>query len=244
MRVEHRLLSSSALGHDMEYRLYGHAGQPLLGFPSLNGRVGDWEGFGMVGALAPLLDAGRVLLVVTDGIDWQSWTNQGLAPADRGRRHEAFDRYLLDELLPVVRTESGRPNTWASGCSMGAYHAANLYFRHPDVVDGLIAISGLYQPRMFVGEAGDESVYLNAPLWYLPNLDDPWYLDRYRSGKIVFVIGQGRWEEECLADTREMQRVLEAKRIPATFDYWGYDVDHDWPWWQKMLPHWLEKLGV
>lgn len=244
MRVEERLLTSEALGHDIEYRIYGERGQPLLAFPSLNGRVGDWEGFGMVGALEPMLSAGRLLLVATDGIDWQSWTNQALPPGDRARRHEAYDRYLVDELLPVIRAESGRETAWTAGCSMGAYHAANLFFRHPDVVDGMIGISGLYQPGMFVGDAADESVYLNAPLWFLPNLDDPWYLKRYRAGKIVFVIGQGRWEEECLADTRRMQQVLEGKGIPAVFDYWGYDVDHDWPWWHKMLPHWLERLGV
>ncbi len=244
MRVEQRLLASEALGHDIEYRIYGHGGQPLLAFPSLNGRVGDWEGFGMVGALEPMLSAGRLLLVATDGIDWQSWTNEALPPGDRALRHEAYDRYLLDELLPVIRAESGSDTTWTAGCSMGAYHAANLFFRHPDVVDGMIGISGLYQPSMFVGDAADQSVYLNAPLWFLPNLDDPWYLERYRAGKIVFVIGQGRWEEECLADTRRMQQVLEGKGIPATFDYWGYDVDHDWPWWHKMLPHWLERLGV
>jgi esterase/lipase superfamily enzyme len=32
--------------------------------------------------------------------------------------------------------------------------------------------------------------------------------------------------------------------VPATFDYWGYDVDHDWPWWRRMLPHQLERLGI
>ena len=127
---------------------------------------------------------------------------------------------------------------------MGAYHAANVFFRHPDRFDGLIAISGLYQPRGFVGDYVDDNVYFNSPLYYLPNLDDPWYLERYRRSRIVFAVGQGAWEDECLADTRAMQQVLEAKGIPAWFDYWGHDVEHHWDWWRRMLPYLLERLGV
>lgn len=242
MRVENRLWFSHALGHDMEYRIYGHAGQPVLAFPSQSGRWWDFEGFGMVDAIAALIENGRVTLVAVDGIDWQSWTNYGAPVEQRARRHEDYDRYLADELLPAIRTETGRQTAWATGCSMGAFHAANVFFRHPDALDGLVAISGLYQPRLFVGDFVDDSVYSNSPLYYLPNLEDTWLLDRYRRSTIVFCIGQGRWEEDCLADHRAMQAILEGKAIPATFDYWGYDVDHDWPWWRRMLPYHLDRL--
>jgi esterase/lipase superfamily enzyme len=36
--------------------------------------------------------------------------------------------------------------------------------------------------------------------------------------------------------------VLASKDVPATFDYWGHDANHDWPWWRQMLPHHLERL--
>ena len=244
MRTESRIGFSPALGHDLEYRVYGHAGQPLVAFSSLNGRFYDFENFGMVGAVAHLLEEGRLTLYTVDGIDWQSWTNDGLPPGDRARRHEAYDRYVADELLPIVREETGRETVWVTGCSMGAFHASNFFFRHPDLADGLIAISGVYQVRRFIGDFVDEAVYFNSPLLYLPGLEDGWYLDRYRRSTLAFLIGQGRWEEECLAETRAMQAVLEAKQVPATFDYWGYDVDHDWPWWRRMLPYQLEKLGI
>ncbi|MGH2358493.1 MAG: esterase family protein [Candidatus Limnocylindria bacterium] len=244
MKVERRLWFSHALGHDMEYLVYGHDGQPVVAFPSQNGRCGDFEAFGMVGAVAHLVDAGRMRLVAADGIDWQSWTNASVPPGDRARRHIDYDRYLADELFPAICDETGRPSLWATGCSMGAFHAANAFFRHPDLLDGLIAISGLYQPRLFVGDYTDDAVYFNSPLYYLPNLADAWYLDSYRRARIVFCIGQGAWEEDCLADHRAMQRILESKGVPAEFDYWGFDVDHDWPAWRRMLPYWLERLGV
>jgi esterase/lipase superfamily enzyme len=47
-----------------------------------------------------------------------------------------------------------------------------------------------------------------------------------------------------LEDTRAIGRILEAKGIPAIIDIWGHDVHHDWPWWRRMLPYELERLGV
>jgi esterase/lipase superfamily enzyme len=57
-------------------------------------------------------------------------------------------------------------------------------------------------------------------------------------------VGQGRWEADCLADTRALEGILREKGVPAWFDYWGADVDHDWPWWRKMLPYFLDRMGV
>lgn len=237
MRRETRLWFSGSLGHDMELIVYGHAGQALLCFPSQDGRAGDWEGFGMVAACADLLEAGRLIMIAVDGIDWQSWTNAGAPVGERARRNDDYHRYIVDEVVAFARQESGAESVWATGCSMGAFHAANGFFRRPDAIDGLIALSGLYQPTLFVGDYGDDHVYFNSPLYYLPQLDDEWHLERYRRGRIVFCVGQGAWEDEALRDTRQMQRVLEAKGIAATFDYWGHDVEHHWYWWQKMLRH-------
>jgi esterase/lipase superfamily enzyme len=146
--------------------------------------------------------------------------------------------------VPWVRATIGWQTMWATGCSMGGYHAANVTFRHPDAFDGLIAISGLYQLRHFIGDAMDEAVYYQSPIHYLPDLDDPWYLERLRAAKLCFVCGQGAWEDEMLEDTRTMERILAAKGIPAFVDIWGHDVNHDWPWWRKMLPYELERMGV
>ncbi len=246
MRSDRFLTFSPALGHDLEMYRYsadtGVAGQPLLAFPSMNGRVWDWENYGMVGSVRHLIDAGRVTLYVTDGIDWQSWTAQDKTMAERVLRHADYDRYLVEELLPRIRAESGRETIWATGCSMGGFHSTSLLFRHPELVDGLIAISGVYQPRRFIGEYSDAEVLAASPLDALPGLEDPALLALLRRAKIVLCVGQGAWEEDMLVDTRAMEVLLAAKDIPAVVDYWGLDANHDWPWWQKMLPHHLERL--
>ena len=88
----------------------------------------------------------------------------------------------------------------------------------------------------------DETVYFNTPLAYLPNLNDSWYLDQYRQSQIVVCSGQGAWEDESLADTLSLKHILEMKNIPAWIDTWGMDVNHDWPWWRKMIPYFLDKI--
>ena len=244
MHVEGHTWFSPALGHDMSLKVYGHDGRPVVAFPSQEGRYWDFEDRGMVDACAGFIDRGRVRIVSVDGIDWQTWANWNAHPGERARRHDDYDRYLANEVVPFVRDLTGRETAWATGASMGAFHAANALFRHPDLFDGLVAMSGLYQLRMFIGDAVDDAVYFNSPLLFLPGLEDPWYLDRFRAAKIAIVVGQGAWEEEMVADTKALEEILRAKSIPAVVDYWGHDVNHDWPWWRKMLPHYLELLGA
>jgi esterase/lipase superfamily enzyme len=241
MKREEHLWFSGNLGHDMELIVYGHAGQPLIAFPSKDGRVRDWEDRGMVDAGWDLIDQGRLILVALDSVDWQSWTGGGSA-ADKARRHGAYERYVCQEVMPLVRQLSAREQAWTTGASMGAFHAANFFFKRPDLFDGVIAMSGVYRASFFVGEYSDEEVYFNSPLDYLPNMTDDWHLSRYRRSRIIFTVGQGAFEDRHIPATRDMQEVLWQKGIPATFDYWGHDVEHHWYWWQKMLRHHLEVL--
>ena len=57
---------------------------------------------------------------------------------------------------------------------------------------------------MFVGDYVDDNVYFNSPLLFLPNLNDPWYLEQYRQSQIIVCVGQGAWEEPMLADARAL----------------------------------------
>jgi len=129
---------------------------------------------------------------------------------------------------------------------MGAYHAAHFFFRFPDVFDAMISLSGLYGPRAFVGNYMDDIIYHYFPLAYLPRLTDPWYLERYRRSNIIVCVGQGDWERcgdyDCIGETAALRNELYAKQVPAWVDFWGYDVNHDWCWWQKQMPYFLNQL--
>lgn len=240
MEVTHKRWFVPELGREMAVNRYGHAGQPFLAFPAQEGNHRNWEDFGLIAAIAPFIETGRIQVFTVDSYDSESWTGNLPFP-QRGQAHERYVRFIVDEVLPFIRSFSDKL-PWTSGISMGAYHAANFLFRFPHLFGGTIALSGVYDLSDFLGEYADEIVYYNSPLWFLPNLTDPYYLEELRKKTIVLCVGQGAWEEPMLTHTRRMQEVLAQKQIPAWVDIWGPDVHHDWPWWHKQLPYFLEKF--
>lgn len=245
MNVEYHKWWSPSLNQDMELKIYGFAGKPVVVFPTQSGRFFQYEDFGMVGACASFIAVEKIQLFTIDSIDDQSWVNWNSHPADRARRHIDYDRYFMEEVVPIIRGKNDYAGKFlATGCSMGGYHSANFFFRHPDVFDALIALSGILRLNMFIGDYMDDNVYFNSPLAYLPNLQDPWYLDQYRKSDIIICVGQGAWEEPMIADARAIEGILAAKDIPHWVDFWGYDVNHDWPWWRKMMPYFLSQLDL
>lgn len=245
MNIEYHKWYSSFLNQDMELKVFGHTGKPVLVFPCQGGRFYEYEDFGMVESCRPFIEAGKIQLFTVDSLDLQSWCNWNVHPADRARRHEDYDGYITQEVAPFIRQRYTLPGKFiATGCSMGAYHAANFFFRHPELFDVLIAISGLFRLDMFIGDYMDETVYFNSPLAYLPNLQDAWYIEQYRQSKIIICSGQGAWEDAMLEDAHVLKRILEDKRIPCWVDIWGSDVNHDWPWWRKMMPYFLGHLEL
>src|SRR5512139_170616 len=246
MQIEYHKWFSPILGHDMEMKVYGYFGKPVLVFPAQGGSFHEFEDFRMIDKLSHFIESGQIKVFTVNSLDGQTWTNWEAHPADRARRHQDYDRYIVDEVAPFIRRHCGNTEQkfLATGVSMGAYHAVNFFFRHPDVFDTVIALSGLYQLHYFIGDYMDENVYFNTPLAYLPKLEDPWYLDQYRQSRIIVAAGQGAFEDEMLADTRALKQILDQKGIPNWIDIWGYDVNHDWPWWHKMLPYFLNSLDL
>lgn len=247
MHVEEHRWYSPHLEREMALKVYGHWGRPFLVFPCSRGRYFDYEGMGMVDAISGFILRGSVKLFTVDSIDAESWYRFDLHPAERNARHEAYDRYLVEEAIPFIGEHCGDPGTrvMANGCSMGAYHAVNAFLRHPDRFEGVIALSGLYRlDRPEFGLSGHDipHVYFNSPLSYLPDLSDPWYLDRYRRRRIIVCTGQGAWEEEAVEDTRDLASCFRNKGIDAWVDFWGTDVNHDWPWWFRQMNHFLGHL--
>lgn len=246
MNVEYHNWWSPALNQEMELKVYGHYGKPVLVFPTQGGRFFEYEDFQMVNGINNSIESGKIKLFTIDSVDNQSWANQQIHPADRARRHEAYDSYVIHEVAPFIHQHCNfnDQKIISTGCSMGAYHSSNFFFRHPDIFDTLIALSGPLSLNLFIGDYMDELVYFNTPLVYLPELQDPWFIDRYMQSTIIVCTGQGAWEEPMIADARILDDILTAKNIPHWVDFWGQDVNHDWPWWRKMMPYYLSKLGL
>ena len=243
MEIRYYKEYSHHLNRDMEFKIYGHAGRPVLVFPCQGGRFFDFEDRKMHELAAPWIDSGRMQMICVDSIDKESWDNNGPA-RPRIEMHERWFNYIIEELIPRFHEINGGQymgQIIAAGCSMGASHAVNYFLRRPDVFNGTIAMSGCYRADMFFGDYMDDLVYANSPLNFLPLMpnDHPHIALYNQAQSFIVSVGQGAWEDELLASTRELKDVLASKGINAWIDIWGTDVIHDWPWWMIQWPYFL-----
>lgn len=248
MEVQYFKDYSSALGRDAECKIYGHAGRPVLFIPCQDGRFYDFENFNMTDVWEPWIDSGQVMVFSIDTIDSETWSNKGGDPRWRICRYEDWIRYITDEMVPFIRSVVNERNGWdgypgviVTGCSLGATHAANLFFRRPDLFDGLLALSGIYTAEYGFDFYMDDLVYMNSPVHYLANMpaDHP-YIELYNQKKAVICVGQGPWE--IPDQTRRLHDILREKGINVWVDYWGYDCAHDWDWWYKQVVYFVPYL--
>ena len=243
MQIQYHKHYSSFLNRDMEFKVYGHGGRPVLFIPCQAGRFFDFENFHMTDYWGAWIEQGLCTVYSIDTIDNEAWAAQGADNRWRTENHERWYNYVVEEMVPTIHSMSGNQGIITFGASMGAMHAANLFFRRPDLFDGVFAISGLYDSPEFFGDYMDDILYNNCPAYYLANMpQDHYYIDMYNHRKIVIVVGQGKWEGPLIESTRRLDAVLRSKGINAQVDYWGFDVDHDWPWWYKMVAHYVPQF--
>ncbi len=238
---------SERLQRNMPIRVYGYSGRPILFIPCQDGHAEDFENFRMTDVLAPWIDSGRCTVFSIDTVDAETWSDRRGDPYWRIRLHERWVEFITQELVPFIWEQvlpGGRPEgcgIMTFGCSMGATHALNLYLRFPDLFDRCLALSGIYHASFFIGDYMDEVVYRNSPADYMANFpaDHP-FVELYNRHKAVVCTGQGAWEEPW--STRRMDELFRERGIRAWVDYWGYDVNHDWPWWYKQTAYFLPYL--
>ncbi len=236
MEIRYEKHWSGHLNRFMEFKVYGHSGKPVMFIPCQGGRFWDFESFKMIDYWAKWIEEGKCMVFSIDCIDNEAWAAKGADNRWRIENHERWYNYVTTEMVPTIHHIAGRGDIMTFGCSMGAMHAANLYYRRPDLFDSMFAISGLYDNKEFFGDYCDNLVYNNCPVYYLANMpQDHHYMNLYHNQKSLIVCGQGAWEEPLVASTRWLDTICCQKGIGTRFEYWGYDVDHDWPWWYKMV---------
>ena len=240
MKREIHSWHSPALNKTMEIAVYGHYGFALLLFPTAAADFLEYERFHLIDSISRQIEEGKVKVFSVNSINAESWLNQYMQPRHKAIRHQQFNEYIFTEAIPFIKSMTSQDTpVITSGASFGALHAANLFFRRPDLINGVIAMSGDYDLSSYTKGYHDEDVYFNSPIQYLPNLNDDYYLPLIKkSGHIHIVTGSGEWEHPDAS--RRLSAVLHAKGIPHELDVWGPDIPHDWPSWRKMLPYYLD----
>ena len=226
--------------------VFGHYGPPMIVFPPGGGRFYDWENQGMVDAVVPWLDSGKVKLYCVDGIDHESWLNSNLDPGARARRHDVYFAAIVDDVVPFIRRDCSSPHARiaTTGCSIGGYHAALAALKAPTIFNYALCLSGRYDIEALCGRSDDPAVYFDNPVAFTYHLyGDALELVRDNT-HLVLVCGQGAWEDKCLAETHRLADILAAKGISHERDVWGHDVEHHWYWWKKQIAfHFGKTLG-
>jgi esterase/lipase superfamily enzyme len=230
---------SASLDKQMEIIVYGHYGFALLMFPTAAADYLEYERFGLIDAISQFIDAGKLKVFSVNSINNESWLNEHVPPPYRAVRHQQYNQYIVDEVVPFIWNHCSRETMIITGgASLGALHAANSFFRRPDLFAGTIAMSGSYDIKAYASGYYDDNCYFNSPVDYLPNLTDESILGALRQKEHIHILsGQGAYE----APERSIQlsHILHAKGIPHSLDLWGHDMPHDWPTWRAMLPHLL-----
>lgn len=237
MRTEITSWYSPALNREMPIASYGHYGFAVLLIPTAAADYLEYERFGLIQALEPMINAGKFRVFSIESVNKDSWLNYQMEPAHRAIRHNQFNEYVFNEAVPFIRAvASNETFIYTCGASFGALHATNLFLKRPDIINGAIAMSGVYDLTEYTRGYWDEQVYYNSPVHYIPNLENSFFLDKIRASHHIHVCaGSGDYEEP--EASHNLAAVLYNKGIWCDVDIWGPDVRHDWPAWRLMLPY-------
>lgn len=236
MHREYHVDHSQALGRPMERLVFGYEGLPIIVFPTSCGRFFEFEDQGMVAAVAEKIHRGQIQLFCVDSVDSESWYAQHVVGRWRIARHLQYERYIMDELVPHIRTRNHNPHLAMTGCSFGGFHAASMALKHPDKVNAMLSMGGAFDIARFLRGYYDDDCYYALPTHFLPNLHDHRLLEKMRHNAFVLATGQ---HDMCWNDNEKLAAILRSKNIPVRLDVWQDDTGHDWPWWRRMLQTYL-----
>jgi len=228
---------SQALQKEMPIVSYGYSGFVLLLVPTAAADYLEYERFQLIQSLATQIHAGKLRIFSINSINNESWMNNEMLPEHKAIRHNDFNHYVFNETIPYIRNIVGS-NTmiYTSGASFGALHSMNLFLKRPDIINGCICMSGVYDLTEYTKGFWDEQVYYNSPAHYIPNLNNEWYVDKIKASRNIHIYtGSGNYEAPDA--NKWFSQILWDKGIWHDFDIWGGDIHHDWSTWCKMLPY-------
>ena len=231
VNVEEHGWHSPSLGRHLNLLVLGHAGARVLVFPTSGGTYREWWDRGMHHALAEHLDRGWVQLFYVDTVQDESWYAEGKHPGAMAWRHLQYDQYLASEVMPFTWSRNQNPFVMAIGASFGAYQAAAFGLRHPDLVQRIIGMSGLYDIRRFTVGYSDRNVYAANPFEFMAHEHEAWRLEAFRRQDIILAVGS---DDPLCEGNRQFSSLLWEKGIGNALRVWN-GWYHDWPYWQHML---------
>ena len=114
---------SPNLQMEMPLVAYGHAGQTLLMLPTAAADYLEYERFYLVDAIKSFIEQGLIRAYSINSVNRYSLLNEEMPPKLKAELLTRYDRYITDEVLPLIRNENGedtgrlpRAPVWARFC--------------------------------------------------------------------------------------------------------------------------------
>lgn len=218
----------------MELLIFGHAGAKVLVFPTRGGRFYEYENLRMTEVLRRKIEAGLLQLFCVDSVDTESFYCFWAHPSGRINRHAQYEEYIIREVFPLMEAKNPHPCVIAHGCSLGAFHAANIAFRHPHLFKKLTAFSGRYDLTWSAEHFRDlfdgyysETVYFNTPTHFLPGLGREDQLRHLREMDIIFTVGK---EDPFRENNEQLSDILRGKGVSHQFHLWDERAHQGYHW--------------
>ena len=231
---------SPALQKEMPIATYGHHGFALLLIPTAGADYLEYERFQLIDYLSPYINSGKIKVFSVDSMNYESWMNYEMQGEHKAIRHNQFNAYIHNEVVPFIKNNTSQETPIiVSGASFGALHSMNLFLKRPDLIDGVIAMSGVYDLTEYSRGFFDDQVYYNSPTHYIPNLTDHAILEQIRTSRHIHILsGSGDHEDPDAA--KRFAEILYSKGINYELSVWGTEWKHDWPTWRAMLPLFID----
>jgi esterase/lipase superfamily enzyme len=233
--------TSKILERKMEVKTYGTYGFAVLLFPALSDDINEADENGLIDSVEHLIDKGKCKIFSVGGVNFDSWLNTEATNQEKSQLHLEYNNYLIEEVVPFIFGNCGTPVPIVTcGAAIGAFHAANNFFRRPDIFYGTIALSGTFNIEHYSKGYFDDNCYFNSPIHYLPNLTDNYWLSFLLNKRHIYLYtGSGFGEHPH--NTLHLSGILQSKGIPHEPQIWGPEWHHDWDTWKAMLSLILEQ---
>lgn len=242
MKREYHKWFSPNLKRDMELLIFGHAGNPVLFFPTRTARFYDYENWKVIDAIADKINKGWLQVYCVDSIDLESFYCTCSHPSQRILRHMQYENYIVNEVIPLMHHKNSNNYFVSAGCSLGAYHAINISFRHPKLFSKAVGMSGRYDLTLCAKNFNDlfdgykdENIYFNMPSQFIPNLTDQSIITDLKKMQIVLAVGK---EDPFLRNNEFLHNTLLQKGIANTLHVWEGEA-HRPRFWQQMVHYFL-----
>ncbi len=237
LRKEVIYWDSKKLDRQMELAMYGHYGISILLFPSTTDSYLENEENGLIQAIQPLIEGGRFKVFSIGSLNFESWLAKDKTNEEKSKTHNKYNQYVIEEVLPFIFGECGcEVPIITAGAAIGAYHAANTFFRRPDIFLGTVAMSGTFNIRHFSKDYFEKDVncYYNSPVHFLPELKDNYWLSFLKSKKHIYLLS-GSGENEYPENSEHLSNILNEKQIQNKLEIWGPEWGHNFNTWKKMF---------